>query len=178
MQSRIHFRNLSQLRRAFPDEPELWAVDLRRQRVHRLAPNGVSTAEPVSTSRYGLGDAPGSNRTPLGAHRVRDVIGTGAPPGQRFVDRKAVGKPLTEWRNGVDDAILTRILRLDGLVPGLNQHSYGRYIYLHGTNQEEKLGTPASHGCVRMGNRAIAEWADALGDRRPLVWIGTLEEVY
>ncbi|MFZ4765711.1 MAG: L,D-transpeptidase, partial [Roseimicrobium sp.] len=32
---------------------------------------------PVSTSKFGLGDAPGSNRTPLGRFEVAEVIGKG-----------------------------------------------------------------------------------------------------
>ena len=168
MQCRIQYRNPDQLRRAFPEEPELWAVDLSRQRILRLRPNGLSDQAPVSTSRYGLGNRPGSYQTPLGPHRIREVVGAGAAPGRRFV---------TDWRSGAEDAILTRILWLDGLVPGLNGNSFDRYIYLHGTNREDLLGTPASHGCVRMANAVIAEWADALGSRRPMVWIGGLQDL-
>ncbi len=55
-----------------------------------------------------------------------------------------------------DDLILTRILRLDGLEEE-NSNSYERYIYIHGTNHEQAIGTPASHGCIRMKNKDIAE---------------------
>ena len=69
--------------------------------------------------------------------------------------------PPAKWRAGGDaDLILSRIIWLDGLEPGINKggtvDSRARYIYLHGTNQEQLLGTPASHGCVRMANRDIA----------------------
>ena len=51
--------------------------------------------------------------------------------------------------------VLTRILTLDGLEPK-NANSLARYIYIHGTNQEELIGTPASHGCVRLRNKDMA----------------------
>ena len=41
-----------------------------------------------------------------------------------------------------------------------NANTRERYIYIHGTNQEELLGTPASHGCVRMSNADIKEFFD------------------
>ena len=30
-----------------------------------------------------------------------------------------------------------------------------RYIYIHGTPDEEPVGVPASHGCIRMRNDDI-----------------------
>jgi len=43
--------------------------------------------------------------------------------------------------------------------PGRNQggyvDTYQRYIYIHGTNDEDKIGTPASIGCIRMRNQDI-----------------------
>ena len=63
-----------------------------------------------------------------------------------------------------EDAVLTRILWLEGLEPGVNKgpgiDSHERYVYLHGTNQEQKLGTPASHGCLRFSNADIEKLFD------------------
>lgn len=174
MQPRIHLSSLETLKAAFPDEAEIWAVDLDRQRCFRLSARGPLVSTPVSTSRYGVSDEPDSCQTPPGAHRVCEVIGTGAPVGQPFRSRKPRGTPLTCFTGGEGDAILTRILWLDGLVPGLNTHSKARYIYIHGTHQEEKLGSPASSGCIRMGNQVLADWCDSLENIRPLVWIGHL----
>ena len=120
---------------------------------------------PVSTARAGVGCEVGSNKTPLGWHRACARFGANAPIGQVFVSRRPVrGQTLrpTEWRKGGDtDLILSRILWLDGLEPGVNRggnvDSRARYIYLHGTNQEQLLGTPASHGCIRLANRDIAD---------------------
>jgi Uncharacterized protein conserved in bacteria len=32
-----------------------------------------------------------------------------------------------------------------------------RYIYIHGTHAEDCIGSPASHGCIRMRNDDILE---------------------
>ena len=120
---------------------------------------------PVSTARAGTGGQAGSNRTPPGWHRVCARFGAAAALGQVFVSRKPVpGRILSgeEWRAGGNtDLILSRILWLDGLEDGVNRggtvDSRSRYIYIHGTNQEHLLGTPASHGCIRMANRDVAD---------------------
>jgi len=37
-----------------------------------------------------------------------------------------------------------------------------RYIYIHGTGDDQPMGEPRSHGCVRMRNRDIIELFDLL----------------
>lgn len=65
-----------------------------------------------------------------------------------------------------DNMVLTRILRLRGMEPGLNTgsgvDSFERYIYIHGTNREDLIGTPMSHGCVCMRNQDIIELFDEI----------------
>jgi lipoprotein-anchoring transpeptidase ErfK/SrfK len=109
---------------------------------------------PVSTSFRGPGFEPGSNCTPTGRFRVWQKIGHGAPAGTVFRSRRVVG----HWDGGAvdDDLILSRILWLDGLDSG-NGNTRERYIYIHGTNQEERIGSPASHGCVRMTNADVID---------------------
>jgi len=121
----------------------------------------------ISTSRFGLGFEPGSNRTPTGRFLISDRIGDGAPLGEVFVGRLPTGRIGTEEDAG--DNVQTRILWLDGVDPE-NLNTKSRYIYIHGTNAESQLGTPASHGCVRMGNQDIVELFD-------LVVVGTPVEV-
>jgi hypothetical protein len=66
---------------------------------------------------------------------------------------------------GAEDAyrdwILTRILWLEGLETGRNRRgrvdTRSRYIYIHGTHDEDDIGRPASHGCIRMRNSDILE---------------------
>ena len=121
----------------------------------------------VSTSRFGLGSDPGSNKTPVGTFRIREKHGDGAPPGEIFVSREPTGRFGEEGDD--HDHVQTRILWLDGIEPQ-NANTYDRYIYIHGTNAESKLGTPASMGCVRMHNVDVID----LYDR---VEIGTLVEI-
>jgi len=174
MQPLIHVRDVLALRRCCAEASAFWIVDVRRQCLYGWTGDEWLRPRPVSTAVAGLGNRPGSQRTPLGLLQVREVIGVGQPIGQPFVERKAVGVPCTEWIGGTGDRILSRIITVTGRVGGLNENSQERYIYLHGTDQEEKLGTPCSHGCIRMANRDIVEMADALGELRPFVWVGSV----
>ncbi len=110
---------------------------------------------PVSTSRFGLGSEVGSFHTPLGSFRIAEKIGAGCPLGTIFRGRVPQGV----WAPGdpeEEDMILTRILWLDG-VEAHNANTKQRYVYIHGTQAEALLGTPASHGCVRMANADIRD---------------------
>lgn len=121
---------------------------------------------PVSTSSRGHGATPGSFKTPTGNFRIHAKIGADEPPGTVFSARKPIGlwspspdKPETE------DLILTRIIQIDGLDPE-NSNTLERHIYFHGTNQEGLIGTPASHGCIRLRNRDMLQLFDlvSVGD--------------
>ena len=103
----------------------------------------------VSTSRFGIGCEEGSNKTPPGRFRIAEKFGDGAPPGMIFKSRAPTGEFGGEGDE--HDHVQTRILWLDGLDAD-NANTHARYIYIHGTNAESRLGTPASMGCVRMGN--------------------------
>ncbi len=164
---------LPNLCRSLPRQAPLWVVDVPRQRLLAVENGEILEELPISTSRFGLGNTPGSMHTPLGWHRVTEVIGKGAPAGRVFVSRLPTEACRSVWRGGEGDAILSRVLPLEGLEPELNGNSLIRHIYLHGTNQEELLGKPASHGCIRVGNEALIRWADSL-DTLPFVWIGSL----
>ena len=111
----------------------------------------------ISTSRFGLGTEPGSNKTPTGHFRIAEKIGDGAVPGEIFISREPTGRIGGEADE--HDHVQTRILWLDGLDPA-NANTRERYIYIHGTNAESRLGTPASYGCVRMGNEDIIDLYD------------------
>jgi len=112
----------------------------------------------VSTSRFGNGIRENSFKTPLGIHRIKEKIGDGAPVGRIFKARKDTG---VDWdQHSIEDnLILTRILRLEGLEEGVNMgtgvDSYERFIYIHGTNREDLVGTPLSHGCLALRNTDI-----------------------
>ena len=108
----------------------------------------------ISTSRFGLGTEPGSQRTPTGRFRIAEKHGDGAPPGEIFISRVPTGRIGGEGDD--HDHVQTRILWLEGLDPD-NANTFDRYIYIHGTNAESQLGTPASCGCVRMNNEDIID---------------------
>ena len=44
-----------------------------------------------------------------------------------------------------------------------------RYIYIHGTNHEDALGQPVSHGCVRMANADMIDLFERLTVGDPVV---------
>jgi len=119
----------------------------------------------ISTSRFGIGTEPGSYKTPAGRFRISERIGDGAPPGEIFVSRVATG---TFGQEGDEkDHVQTRILWLDGLDPE-NANTHERYIYIHGTNAESQLGTPASYGCIRMNNLDIIDLYDRVAVDTPV----------
>jgi hypothetical protein len=116
---------------------------------------------PVSTSKFGLGDHPGSRATPLGRMEVAKMIGAGAPLGAVFKSRRQTGEVLKPDAPG-RDPIVTRIIWLKGLEPQ-NQHAFARCIYIHGTAEERNVGHPASYGCVRMRSVDVLRVFNAIG---------------
>ncbi len=116
---------------------------------------------PVSTSKFGLGDHPGSRATPLGRMEVAKMIGAGAPLGAVFKSRRRTGEVLRPDAPG-RDPIVTRIIWLKGLEPQ-NQHAFSRCIYIHGTPEERNVGHPASYGCVRMRSVDVLRVFNAIG---------------
>jgi hypothetical protein len=127
---------------------------------------------PCSTSRFGIGQTEGSNRTPLGLHCIAEKIGGGEPPGTIFKSREVVG---TVSELGVKAGrITTRILWLAGLEPGFNEggnvDTHDRYIYIHGTGDQESIGRPDSHGCIHLADADLIALFDLLPGGT-LVWI-------
>jgi lipoprotein-anchoring transpeptidase ErfK/SrfK len=140
-------------------------VNIQSQSLYLVKKQIISSMYRISTSRYGTGSQNNSFKTPLGIHRIVEKIGAGAPHGRIFRDRKDTGE---DWHNEMteENLILTRILRLEGLEPDINRgegiDSYERYIYIHGTNREDLIGTPMSHGCICMKNNEIIELFDTV----------------
>ncbi len=152
--------------------PRLLLVDVERQELLLLERGTITARYRVSTAAAGIGGTEGSHRTPPGWHRIARKIGAGAASGTRFVSREPSGEI---WRGEAteDDLILTRVLTLDGLEPGINQgpgrDSLERYIYFHGTNQEARLGEAGSHGCIRMANADVIELFERVSEGDPVV---------
>ncbi|MEI6071843.1 MAG: L,D-transpeptidase [Verrucomicrobiae bacterium] len=129
-------------------------VDVARQTLYLLSNGAAVKSWPISTSKFGLGSEPGSFRTPLGRFRICEKFGGGAPAWSVFKSRRPTGEIAVP--GGEEDGVLSRILWLEGL-DDANENTRGRYIYIHGTNQEHLIGTPASHGCVRLRNADVIE---------------------
>ena len=121
----------------------------------------------VSTAAKGVGEGSGSLCTPRGRHLIRAKIGAGEPENTVFVGRRPTGEIYTS-ELGMQfpdrDWILTRILWLSGCELGFNRlgsnDTMRRYIYIHGTPDETKLGVPGSKGCIRMRNQDIVTLFD------------------
>ena len=141
-------------------------ISVSAQKLRLLSPDGVVAEYPISTSKFGLGTEEGSFRTPTGNFEISDKIGDREPERTIFKSRKPAGvwspSEITD-----EDLVLTRILRLDGLDPE-NANTRDRYIYIHGTNQENLLGTPASHGCIRMRNADVVDLFARVPERTPV----------
>ncbi|MBK8165172.1 MAG: L,D-transpeptidase [bacterium] len=159
-------------------------VDVAGQRLYLLDGIVPLADWPVSTAAAGIDAREGSGGTPPGVHRIGQRIGADAPPGTVFVSREPTGHvwgpgqpeaPGQADATADQDLILTRVLTLDGLEEGINRgpgvDSASRYIYLHGTNAEDRLGTPCSHGCVRLANADVAMLFDLVREGDPVVII-------
>ena len=139
-------------------------VDVGAQCLELLEGEHVTAQYPVSTALAGVGEQTDSERTPRGRHAIAEKIGGECPTRAVFVARRPTGEVCTPERFAAEpdrDWILTRILWLEGLEAGRNAgpgvDSKQRYIYIHGTPDEERIGVPASHGCVRMRNDDVID---------------------
>ena len=144
-------------------------INIRQQQLSVYRDGKLLRQYPVSTSKFGTGNQRGSFCTPLGKHSVAEKIGEGAACNQVFIGRQPQGV-LDDLRRAQvvlpEDLITSRILWLAGLEPGCNQggeiDSHDRYIYIHGTPEEHLIGTPVSHGCIRMCNADVIELFDLI----------------
>jgi lipoprotein-anchoring transpeptidase ErfK/SrfK len=140
-------------------------ISVRDQRLTLKSGRKKAAAYPVSTSRFGLGSKEGSFKTPTGKFRIAEKIGDKMPAGTVFKSRRPVRATKKMLRE--DDLVMTRILWLDGL-EARNANTHGRYVYIHGTNHEEDIGTAASHGCIRMKNADVVELFDRVAEGTPV----------
>jgi len=120
----------------------------------------------VSTSKFGVGDSPSSNRTPIGKMRVAKKIGNGLPPGMVFKSRQPTGEILRPNTPG-RDPIVSRILWLQG-TESKTRNAYGRFIYIHGTPEEYNIGRPASYGCIRMRSMDVIDLFNHVPEGMPV----------
>ena len=156
------------------DYSELLFVSIDNQKMYHLKDGAIVKKYIISSSEYGTGSEAGSNKTPLGLHKVKEKYGDEIPINGRMIGRVFYGDIANifsdETKSKTDD-ITSRILWLEGLEKGKNKgkgiDSFSRYIYIHGTSEEGRLGKPASHGCIRMKNKEVI-------DLYKLIEVGTL----
>jgi L,D-transpeptidase YbiS len=129
-------------------------ISIRDQRLTLMEDEKPIRSYPVSTSRFGIGTEEGSMTTPTGHFRVAEKIGGGLPSDAVFQSRVPLrpDDPLPP----TEDLVMSRILWLDGLDEH-NANTRKRFIYIHGTKHEDKIGRPASHGCIRMRNIDVVD---------------------
>ncbi len=160
-------------------QQRLWHLPVTSDSDSDLAPEALTLAQlhhqawwfcDVSTGEKGVGQRKNSGQTPLGWHQIRAKIGAGAPVNTVFKGRRPTGEihsPQLASRYPDRDWILTRILWLSGLEPGVNRlgdcDSMQRFIYFHGTPDSEPMGVARSHGCIRLHNADILALFDRVG---------------
>ena len=136
-------------------------ISVKDQRMVLVRDGDPVKSYKVSTSKFGVGNTRRSKRTPLGKMRIAKKIGGGARSGSVFKGRRRTGEVLRPNAPG-RDPIVSRILWLRG-TEYRNRHTYGRYIYIHGTPEEYKIGRPASYGCIRMRSRDVIDLYKRVG---------------
>jgi len=137
-------------------------VSVKDQKLGLYSQGELKKTYKISTSKFGVGDKPGSNRTPLGRLQVAKKIGCDSPLGSVFKSRRRTGEILKPNAPG-RDPIVTRILWLKG-TEDRNRNTFKRTIYIHGTPEEHRLGRPASYGCIRMSSRDVADLYNRVGN--------------
>jgi lipoprotein-anchoring transpeptidase ErfK/SrfK len=138
--------------RASGGPPEI-VVSVADQELALMAGGKVVKRFPISTSRFGIGDAVGSYRTPLGETFVSAKIGDGLPAGAVIKNRNATGEIVKVNAPG-RDAIVSRVIWLRGM-DGTTANTRDRCIYIHGTAEEQRIGRRASFGCIRMRSKDV-----------------------
>ncbi len=144
-------------------------VSIAEEKLYLFEDKKLKKVFDVSTSRNQPSCVENSNGTPTGLHKIDGKIGANAPLFTVFRGRVACGLVSEQTpEEQAKNLITTRIMRLRGLEEGKNAggnvDTYNRYVYIHGTNQEDKIGTPNSHGCVLLRNNDVVELFDVVND--------------
>lgn len=138
----------------------IW-VSIEKQELALIDNHTIVKQYRCSTAANGAGNTKDSGQTPLGWHRIGAKIGDTLPAGAVLKDREWTGQIWKKGQDTQDDLILSRILWLEGAEEDCNRggdvDTWSRYIYIHGTNQFDDLGRPASAGCVRLDPQEVID---------------------
>ncbi len=155
---------------------DVFYISIGEQKLHHYNDCQIKAKYDVSTSIASPSCKENSYGTPLGLHCIEKKIGDNSPLGSVFKERKDTGllyldfPPMDQQSN----LITSRILWLRGLELGknlgLNCDTYNRFIYIHGSNHEELIGTPQSSGCIEMKNQDVITLFNETPEGT-LVWI-------
>ena len=138
---------------------DLLLVSIQDQKMYHQKEGKTVKTYVISTSLNPPNCQEDSFGTPWGLHEICEIIGKGQPLGMVFEARLAQGRCFWECEPSArkKNLITTRILRLRGLEEGLNSggdsDSFARFVYIHGTNHEGRLGKPSSSGCIQVSNQ-------------------------
>lgn len=171
-----NFTNIKQkIKNYFPSQNQFLIIDISDQLLFLFENDTCILNFPISSSKYGIGNQSGSNKTPLGLHLIARKIGSKVPYGGILKGRKFTGEVAEIYTDETDtpkDVITSRILWLKGLEEGINKgdkiDSYSRYIYIHGTNEEGLIGKPSSHACIRMKNSDVIKLFEIISLKTPV----------
>lgn len=162
----IHFR----VKESFPESKEYLIVGGISQMLYFIEEGKYLPfvkSYSVSTSKYGFGNDRKSNKTPTGLHKIFLKIGDDAEIGAIFKKWRRTGRisRIIKSKERGPENMTTRVMPLVGCEEK-NKYTSLRGIHIHGTSEEGLIGTPQSHGCIRMRNNDIVQLY-------PLVKVGT-----
>lgn len=147
-------------------------VNIPSQTLFVVRDRSIERTYRISTGKKGVGLTAG--HTPPGMHRVDRKAGALREIGERVKDGTSlrIFTDATEETRSRPANIVTRALYLAGLEQNNGEAALRRGVAIHGTDHENLIGQPASHGCVRMFNRDVIELfnlipADALVEISP-----------
>lgn len=136
-------------------------INTSKQKLYLFTNDKITFESNISTAIKGIGSSIDSYKTPDGLHIISSMLGDGKPIGTLFKNRVPTKKIIKKIPSTNQDFITSRIIRLSGLEYGYNKggnvDSFNRYIYIHGTPHKDKIGFPASHGCIRMIDTDVIE---------------------
>lgn len=151
-------------------------VSIDAQELYYYEGNVLEKTYTISTSEKVPSCEQNSYGTPWGMHKIAEKFGEEVELGTVLKERKPIGKKYWEYQTSAQDErlVTSRILWLQGLESGLNLgdgiDSYSRYIYIHGTNCEHRIGSPATLGCITLKNEDVIKLYNKTSCES-LVWI-------
>lgn len=131
-------------------------ISIEKQELQLVQDGQCHFRAPISSGAAGTGSEENSGKTPLGRFTIASKHGENAPSNCIFRARLPLGLYPRHTEDKAQEYIIARILTLDGQ-EAHNRNTKARYIYIHGTTDEQNLGRPASLGCIRLSAADMIE---------------------